>query len=179
MVLGGAVDAEGYFEKPGSGINGAFGRILEAARLARQNPSARLILSGGPKIGPIAGRSEADAARELLVELGVANERIEVETDSRDTYENAVYVKRLLQPAAGEHWLLVTSAYHMPRAMGCFRVAGFPVFAFPVDYKYGAASAPRFDLFDGLSELKYAMHEYVGLIAYRLAGKTQSVIPAP
>ena len=63
--------------------------------------------------------------------------------------------------------------------MGCFRAIGFPVTAFPVGYRYGSAVMPRFDLFDGLSELKYAVHEYAGLIVYRLSGKTQAFLPGP
>ena len=63
----------------------------------------------------------------LLEALGVARERITLESRSRDTYENAVFTKRLVNPAPGQRWLLVTSGWHMPRAMGCFRKAGFAV----------------------------------------------------
>ena len=125
------------------------------------------------------GHSEAEATRDLLLELGVAPGRIELETHSRNTYENARFAAEIAHPRPGETWLLATSAFHMPRAMGCFRAAGFPVIAFPSDYRYVGLTFPRLDLFDGLSELKYALHEYTGLIAYRLSGKTQDFLPGP
>ncbi len=71
----------------------------------------------------------------LLEALGVPRERLTLESRSRDTYENAVFTKRLINPAPGERWLLVTSGWHMPRAIGCFRKAGFPVEAWTVDYR--------------------------------------------
>lgn len=175
IVLGGALDAASYYANRGSGYTGSIGRIIEAARLARRHPSARLIVAGGPELA--SGHSEAEAARDLLGELGVASDRIELETKSRNTSENAEFVKRIADPRRGQHWLLVTSAFHMPRAMGCFRAAGFPIEAFPVDFQYGAEAFPRFDLFDGLSEIKYAIHEYVGLFVYWVSGKTETLLP--
>lgn len=177
VLLGGAIDAASYYERRGSGYTTSIGRVIEAARLARRHPGARLLVAGGPELET--GHSEAEATRALLVELGVAPQRIELETHSRNTFENAEFVKTLAKPKPDEHWLLVTSAFHMPRAMGCFRAVGFPVSAFPVDYRYGAQTGLRFDLFDGLSELKYALHEYTGLIVYRLSGKTQAFLPGP
>jgi uncharacterized SAM-binding protein YcdF (DUF218 family) len=177
VVLGGAIDAASYYKWPGSGYTSAMGRVVEAARLAKRHPSARLIVAGGPQ--PEQGHSEADATREVLLDLGVAPERIALEVHSRNTYENALFVKQIAKPTSSEHWLLVTSAFHMPRAMGCFRAVGFPIIAYPVDYKYEDVSTPRLDLFDGLSELKYAIHEYTGLLVYRLTGKTPDLIPRP
>jgi uncharacterized SAM-binding protein YcdF (DUF218 family) len=177
VLLGGAIDAANYYEHRGSGYTSSIGRVVEAARLAKRHPTARVIVVAGPQLET--GRSEADATRALLLELGVESGRIDLEVHSRNTFENAQFVKQIAQPKPGEHWLLVTSAFHMPRAMGCFRAAGFPVEAFPVDYRYSALTAPRFDLFDGLSELKYAIHEYTGLLVYRLSGKTLSLLPGP
>jgi uncharacterized SAM-binding protein YcdF (DUF218 family) len=177
VLLGGAIDAASYYEHRGSGYTSSIGRVVEAARLAKRNPSARLIVAGGPELEP--GHSEAAATRALLLELGVEPERIELEVHSRNTFENALFVQQIARPQPGQHWLLVTSAFHMPRAMGCFRAVGFPVTAFPVDYRYGALATPRFDFFDGLSELKYAIHEYTGLVVYRLTGKMQEVFPGP
>ncbi len=177
VLLGGAIDAANYYERRGSGFTSSMGRVVEAARLAKRNPLARLIVAGGPELEP--GRSEAQATRALLIELGVAPERIELEVHSRNTFENALFVKQIARPQSGQHWILVTSAFHMPRAMGCFRAVGFPVTAFPVDYRYSSLTAPRFDFLDGLSELKYAVHEYTGLVVYRLTGKMQEFFPGP
>ena len=77
---------------------------------------------------------EADYLYPLLDSFGVPRERVTLENRSRNTYENAVFAKELAKPKPGERWLLVTSALHMPRAIGCFRRAGFPVEAYPVDW---------------------------------------------
>jgi uncharacterized SAM-binding protein YcdF (DUF218 family) len=177
VLLGGAIDAESYYQHRGSGYTSSIGRVVEAARLAKRHPAARLIVAGGPELE--SGHSEAEATRTLLLELGVAPERIELEVHSRNTFENAQFAKRIAHPSSSEHWLLVTSAFHMPRAIGCFRAVGFPVTAFPVDYLFSSPTFPRFDLFDGLSELKYALHEFTGLLVYRLSGKTQDFLPGP
>ena len=118
----------------------------------------------------------------LFEKLGVPPDRITLESRSRNTAENAVYSKALVAPKPGERWLLVTSAMHMPRAIGAFREAGFPVEAYPVDYKtngwqdlgslVGSLSA-------GLRQTDTALHEWIGLIAYRLTGKSSALLPAP
>src|SRR5690606_36369683 len=81
------------------------------------------------------GEGDAEAAPRLLVALGVEEDRLELEGRSRDTFENASFSKQIAAPQAGETWLLVTSAFHMPRAVGVFRKAGFPIVPWPVDYK--------------------------------------------
>ena len=84
-----------------------------------------------------AASAEAAATRGCSSRDGLDARRILVETRSRNTYENAVYSKELAQPQPGQIWLLVTSANHMPRAVGCFRAVGFDVIPYPVDYDTG------------------------------------------
>ena len=128
------------------------------------------------------GVTEASLAARLFDSFGIAKERIVLEDKSRDTDENARFTRGLIQPKPGERWLLVTSAFHMPRAVGLFRKAGFAVDAYPVDWKLGKGS----DIFtffniagDGLSHTDPAIREWMGLIAYRLAGKTDAFLPGP
>ena len=116
--------------------------------------------------------------------FGIARDRVTLETRSRNTYENAVFTKALVKPKPGQHWLLVTSAQHMPRAIGCFRRVGFPVEAYPVDWHtfphlgYGVLCRPlRWAA--NLDRLDEVMHEWVGLLAYWLTGRTSSLFPAP
>ena len=106
-----------------------------------------------------------------------------MEDRSRNTVENAVFTRRLVDPKPGERWLLVTSAWHMPRAMGVFRKAGFAVEAFPVDwltedktadYVRPYLRAPR-----GLSIADDGLKEWLGLLVYRLAGYTDALFPGP
>ncbi len=104
------------------------------------------------------------------------------EDKSRNTWENAIFTRDLVNPKPGDTWLLVTSAWHMPRAMGIFRKAGFKVTAYPVDYlTYGNSRdlhPPRLAL-DEMERLENALHEWIGLVAYRLTDKTDALFPAP
>jgi uncharacterized SAM-binding protein YcdF (DUF218 family) len=117
-----------------------------------------------------------------LEALGVAHNRITAEEQSRNTIENAVFSRLVAQPKPGERWLLVTSAYHMPRAVAAFRAAGFPVEAYPVDWRTRGpidALTPFGSLSDGLQRTDAAVHEWIGLLAYRLSGRTKELFPAP
>ena len=123
VLLGGAIDAASYYEHRGSGYTSSFGRIVEAARLAKRHPSAKLIVAGGPEFEP--GHSEAAVTRALLIELGVEPERIALEAHSRNTFENAEFVKQIAQPQPGEHWLLVSSAFHCRAQWAAFAPSAF------------------------------------------------------
>ena len=125
---------------------------------------------------------EADYSAPILENLGIPKARLILERDSRNTWENAMFTKQLVAPKPGERWLLVTSAFHMPRSMGIFRKAGFDVEAYPVDWRMGG----REDLFsftnmgaDGLGRTEVAMREWIGLVAYRLMGRTGELLPGP
>ena len=105
-----------------------------------------------------------------------------MERRSRNTQENAEFSKAMLTPKPGERWLLVTSAYHMPRSVGVFRKAGFAVEPYPVDWRTGGrGDLLRFSIFaiDGLDRVDIAMREWMGLAAYRISGKTDAFFPGP
>ncbi|MDE3174485.1 MAG: YdcF family protein [Pseudomonadota bacterium] len=179
LVIGGALNAPRYDKWPGSGFDPAIGRLFEAARLAKAYPQARLLDIGGPNPHAADRRAEADAAADVLVRLGVARERIEIERESRNTYENAVNAAAIAHPKPGETWVLITSAFHMPRAFGCFRVAGFAPLADPVDYHWIGDVGPGFDVAGGLETLDLATHEFFGLASYRAMGRTDALWPGP
>lgn len=182
VVLGGAIDPGLYFARPGSGLTPAIGRITEGAKLALNHPEARVIFAGGGSEPGEAAHSEAAAALELFKQLGIDPARIALDLDSRNTAENALFAKKLAAPKPGQRWVMVTSAFHMPRAMGCFRAAGFPVIADPVDFRM-ADGALGFhfwpDLAGGIDRTDLAVHEISGLIAYRLSHRTDELFPAP
>lgn len=180
IVLGGAVDPNTEASHGQVALNDAAERITEAVALARRYPGARLLLSGGNGTLSASERSEAEAMSMLLVAEGVSAERLLLEDRSRNTIENAVYSKELAAPKPGETWLLVTSAAHMPRAVGCFRHVGWAVVPYPVDYHVmGGVSPDTFELGHNLVRLDYAMREWVGLVAYRLLGRTDALFPGP
>jgi uncharacterized SAM-binding protein YcdF (DUF218 family) len=125
---------------------------------------------------------EAELVAAAAETLGIASGRVMVEGTSRDTWENAVNTRALVTPAPGERWLLVTSAWHMPRAIGCFRQVGFPVTAYPVDFRTrGPADLLRLHgtLVGGFEQFELAIKEWVGLVAYRLSGRIDAMLPSP
>jgi uncharacterized SAM-binding protein YcdF (DUF218 family) len=181
IVLGGAVDPVISTERGIPSLNAAAERMTEFVALSRRYPAARLLFTGGigtvmPDVEP-----EAVAARELFSELGLPPERVIYEDRSRTTYENAVFSRELAQPRPGETWLLVTSAAHMPRSVGVFRHVGWTVIPWPTSYKTVHAVLPSItEPFSGrMGELDTAVHEWVGLVAYRLTGKSDDLFPAP
>lgn len=181
VVLGGSISPKLSQARGRPSIRDASDRLFAAAALARQFPDARLILSGGivtpyPRAVP-----EAAVMRDLLVSIGVQPQRLEIESKSRNTFENAVYAMELAQPKAGETWLLVTSGTHMPRAVGSFRKAGWNATPYPVDYLTDGTVSLAFDfeLSKELRRMDIAAHEWVGLLGYSLLGWTDEIYPQP
>jgi uncharacterized SAM-binding protein YcdF (DUF218 family) len=182
VVLGGAINPEISLARGGTALNGAAERITTTAELARRYPNARIVFSGGTSSLDPNAPLEAPIAVKTLVALGVAHDRITTDEQSRNTVENAVFSHLLANPKPGERWILVTSAAHMPRAIAVFRAAGFPVEAYPVDYRTrGRNDAARLheSLPEGLEMTDHAIHEWAGLVFYRLTGRTAELLPGP
>ena len=158
-------------------------RILAMGELARRYPQARIVFAGGSSnLVEASPMQEADVVRMALPQIGVDPARVELERFSRNTAENARLARELIRPQPGQRWLLVTSAFHMPRAIGCFRAAGFPVIAYPVDYRTIGEAQP-FRLFgsvaEGLGFTDLASREWMGLAVYYLAERADALFPAP
>ena len=179
VVLGGVVDPDIYARHPGSGLNSAIGRITEAARLAHRFKTARLIFAGGSATPGTGAPSEAAAARGIFAALGIDDTRLTLDLLSRNTFENAWQARQIAQPKPGERWLLVTSAFHMARAVGSFRAVGFSVLAYPVDYRAADHPLNPPNAATGLTFASLAAHEITGLIAYRLTNRTRELFPGP
>jgi uncharacterized SAM-binding protein YcdF (DUF218 family) len=182
VVLGGALSPDVSHARNTVALNEAAERLTAVAELARRYPDARIIFSGGSGAVIFAERPEAEFALSLLETLGVARGRLVAEDKSRNTVENARFSRELAQPKAGERWLLVTSAYHLPRAVGIFRKAGFPVEAYPVDWRTrgtGDAWRPFPTMGEGLRRTDTAMREWIGLAAYWMTGQTSELFPGP
>ncbi len=181
IVLGGAVSPLLTADHDMPSLNEAAERMTTFVALARRYPDARLIFTGGNGNLRPGVLTEARAARQLFDQLGLAGREIAYEEASRNTYENAVFSRAMMKPQPGETWLLVTSAYHMPRSVGIFRQLGWAVVPVPVGYKSGRLNSATFafDLASKLGYLDTALHEWAGLVAYRLMGRTDSLFPAP
>ena len=182
IVLGASIDADISAARGIAVVRSAPDRIIAAAALAHRYPNARIVFSGGSANLLANDAREADYAGAIFESLGIAKSRLIMERRSRNTQENAEFSKALVAPKDGERWLLVTSAFHMPRSIGLFRKAGFAVEPYPVDWRVGG----REDFFsfadigvDGLSRMDVAVREWIGLVAYRLTGKIDELLPGP
>jgi uncharacterized SAM-binding protein YcdF (DUF218 family) len=182
VILGGAITPDVSGARNRVALNEAAERLTEAIELARKYPQVRIVFSGG--IGSLfeTGPNEAEVALRLFDKFGIPRERVISEDRSRNTVENAEFSKALAKPQAGERWLLVTSAYHMPRAIGVFRKAGFAVEAFPVDFRTrGTEDYLRAfsTVGDGLRRTDTAVREWVGMLIYWITGRSSALFPAP
>jgi len=182
IVLGGALDEDLTLARHQPTFTALASRLTAGVALARRFPQARLIFTGGSAGLSANDASEGPGVRDLWLSLGVPEGRMTFEAKSRNTWENAIDTRALIDPKPGETWLLVTSACHMPRAMGIFRRAGFKVIAYAVDYRtFGDARdflLARAGL-DQITMLEFAVHEWIGLFAYHLTGKTDAWFPGP
>ncbi len=181
IVLGGAVDQTLTEARGIPALNGAAERMTEAVVLARQYPNARIVFTGGQGSLVHGAQTEADVARLLWSRMGLDEARVTYEDQSRNTHQNAILSKALVQPAANETWLLVTSASHMPRSVGVFRRAGWNVVPWPVNYRTGRSFAALYDapFPERIGQFEGALREWVGLTAYWLMDRTDAPFPAP
>jgi uncharacterized SAM-binding protein YcdF (DUF218 family) len=181
VVLGGAIHGMPSRARDEPSLTGDAARVIAIGRLARAYPNARIIFSGGDASLLANGGREADYLPPLLDAMGVPRDRVTPESRARNTEENAVFSTELAQPKPGERWLLVTSAWHMPRAIGCFRRVGFSVEAYPVGWRTPerVALRPSRVFGSGLAMTDFAAHEWIGLVAYWLTGRTSALLPEP
>lgn len=176
IVLGGAEETGLSLRFGRVVLNDNSERLLALAELQRRYPDAVVVYAGNSPA------HESDVAEQALAQMGANTSRIVFERRSRNTRENAVYAHDLVAPTRGQVWLLVTSAYHMPRAVAVFRALSWPVIPYPVDPR----TTGRFDFefwldWDVASRLEatdFAVREYLGLLAYRLFGWTNELFPA-
>ncbi len=174
VVLGGALEPsaiwEGHRGQPA--LNDAAERMTAVLPLLQRHPHLQLLFTGGQ--GELLGRgwSEAERAKLFYASQGAPMARIQLESASRNTHENAVLSAAVPGVDKTRPWLLVTSAWHMPRAMATFEKAGWNVTAYPVDFRTGEATPwTNYSLGGGNGRWMLALHEYLGLLAYRLSGK--------
>lgn len=182
IVLGGFEDNRIISSRGQLALISAAERMTETVRLARRLPETKVIITGGSAANMRRIDAGAGEVARYFREVGIAPSRIVVESQSRNTWENATLTRALIAPAPTDRFLLVTSAWHMPRAMGVFRQAGFNVSAWPVDYRTAGGSdlaMPYRELTEGLVNTNVATKEYIGLVAYWLAGRTSALFPAP
>ena len=174
--------ASDAYGEPQVGRHGS--RYVAALRLAERFPDAKFVYTGGgrsqPGKGPLG--TQSGVATAILESVGLDPARILYESESGDSCDHPANVRALVRPQAGEHWVVVTSAMHMPRVIGCFRAAGWPeVIQYPTDFTVvvGGWNTGTFQVAENLALLDIALHEWVGLAYYRLTGRIAEFFPSP
>jgi uncharacterized SAM-binding protein YcdF (DUF218 family) len=173
VVLGGA-NASGLVQQAHMQplLGSAAERMTTPVAMLLRYPHLRVVFTGGEGMLFGSGPSEADRAKMFFDSMGLTGGKVEYESVSRNTFENAVLTARLPGIDKTQRWLLITSAYHMPRSMATFAKAGWNVTAYPVDFITGAqASWTNFSFPDSADRWELALRELVGLVAYKFTGR--------
>lgn len=182
VVLGGGMDGDVSAANGSWELNRDGDRFVEALRLALRHPEAKVLIAGGISALSDSIEPEAAAGARFFEAFGIGMERLILDSNSRNTEENAVLSKALAKPLPGETWLLVTSAFHMPRSVGLFRRAGFEVLPWPTDYLAAGDEGPAFRLGsaqENVAVASVALREWAGLAGYYLMGKIDALVPGP
>jgi uncharacterized SAM-binding protein YcdF (DUF218 family) len=174
VVLGGAMEPGRISAHHQQALlNASAERMTMAVALWRRNPQLRLVFTGGEGELFGSGPSEAERALRFFDSMGVPRSALSLETRSQNTYENAVFTKALPGLDAQKPWLLLTSAWHMPRALASFKNAGWNVTAYPVDFRTGGITPlSTYNLGEGAERWELLLHEWIGMAAYRLSGRS-------
>jgi uncharacterized SAM-binding protein YcdF (DUF218 family) len=173
IVLGGALEPAYMWHIPNqSALGEAAERLTEVLPLLKRQPKMRVLFTGGEGELFTTDLTEAERARRFFAAQGVSDATLILESASRTTFENAVFSKALPGVDARQLWLLATSAWHMPRAMAAFERTGWKVTAYPVDFRAGQATPwTQYSMDGGVKKWRIALHEVIGLWAYRLTGR--------
>ena len=173
IILGGALESgrvSSSHLQPA--LNAGAERMTAAVALWQRNPQLTLLFTGGEGALFGTGPSEAQRAHAFFSAMGLPDKAVRYEDQSRSTWENAVFTARLPDIASGKRWLLLTSAWHMPRALATFRKAGWNVTAYPVDFRTGGMTPlTNYSISEGAAHWDLYLHEVLGMVSYRLAGR--------
>ena len=172
VVLGGVFNSLDGRDRVQPAIGCAADRVVVPIALVNQYRNMRLLFTGGASYPAPPVEAEALAARTFFERMGTDMSRVLLESQSRDTYENATLSRMVPTVEVSAPWLLVTSASHMPRALATFRKVGWNVTPYPVNY-YSIHNPQwlSYSLFRGIETWRLVIHEYLGLAVYRLTGR--------
>jgi uncharacterized SAM-binding protein YcdF (DUF218 family) len=183
VVLGGAIDDQVSAARHETVFDEGGERLTEAVILAKRYPQARVVYTGGSASFTGAVSTEALQARKFMSQMGIAPERVTIEDKSRNTDENARFTAAIVHPQSPQRWIVVTSAFHMPRAMGVFEKAGFHPIAYPVAFRtrgrWPEDLRLTFEPVRNLRTFEIAVHEWIGLAAYWMGGRSDHLFPGP
>ncbi|MGZ9097841.1 MAG: YdcF family protein [Micavibrio sp.] len=174
LILGGAIETQKSGRSGQTEFNEGAERVLSAMALSRDYPDAIFLFSGGSNKLFGSKRSEADEVAIFMEIMGFATKNIAYEEKSRNTFENFQFSFQKIAPEKKENWLLVTSAFHMPRSLAIARKMGWDLIPYPVDYRSQGRYLllpPKLDVLDNLYASKLFLREMTGFAAYKITGK--------
>jgi len=173
IVLGGTTSRDKQVKKNWYHLNSSAERITEAVILSKKYPSALLVFTGGS--GHMVGREgeEALAFITLFEQMDVIDNEVLLETEAKNTWQNAINTIAMVKDRNITNWLLVTSAFHMSRSIGSFSKAGLEVIAWPTDYRAETLKFPWItaNSTEQFSKMNILIHELIGILAYKLTGR--------
>ena len=174
IVLGGSEEAaiSSQYDQPH--FNAGAERIMTIPVLRQRYPDTPILFTGGSGSAREQQYKESEVVKHWLNSIGLSTQ-LYFEGRSRNTFENALYAEDVFDKTEGRY-LLVTSAYHMPRSFAVFSAQGWKIQPYAVDYRVDKISASR-SLWVNLRELSVAVHEWLGLAVYRLTDRTDTLFP--
>ena len=166
VMLGGTFDLGLVHDRGLICYNSAGGRLVEFVRFIKKHPHLRVVFTGGGRLQP-GTPSEAEMTKTIFDELGLSGRSIVYEGKSRNTTENALFSHELVKPDPTQKWVLMTSAFHLPRAVALFETAGWNVIPYPVDYHLSPQGFNPLNLMKSLQTWYYSMAEWAGLLKHK------------
>ena len=180
IVLGGAESPKLTKEREQASIGDSAERLTTFVSLARRFSDVKLVYAGGQGAIGLQEYKAAFTARLFFEQMGLDPDRVIFDSQSRNTMENAQNAFKLVKPKKGEKWVLITSAWHMPRSVGIFRKLGWEVIPYPVDFKTNGKLELTLAIpptLSSISSVSNVLYEWIGLVYYRLLGRTSELFP--
>ena len=177
LILGAGIDEFMTHEHQQIILNDRIERITESAKLIKKFPEAKIVFSGGNGTFSKPELKGSEIAKIFYKQMGINTDKIIFEDKSRNTYENFIFSEKFIGNTKKEKWLLITSAYHMKRAMGVAKKLNLNLVPYPVDFMLNKNFSWRFwyhkiYFLNNMNDFQLAAHEHIGLIAYYLSKKS-------
>jgi len=178
LILGGATNPSLSDEFNQINLNGSVERLVESITLIRKYKDAKIIFAGGSGSIKKPEMDHARIAKQFFMQIGLKTDKVIFENKSRNTYENILFSKYIAKPKKNEKWIVITSARHMNRTIFIGEKNDWILTPYAVDYLQSKTFKfnPNFNLLNNLSKLQHGSHEWIGLIAYYLMGRTSRIL---
>ena len=180
LVLSGPLDRRMTNARQQLSIRDGAERYLEFAKLLRQYKDAKAVISGGNPSLNSELEGQAIFAKQILERIGIEESRVIFEINSRNTDENIRFSYNLLKPSSGSRWVIITSAYHMPRVQAVLKKLKWNAIPYPVDFRSEGQNGRRLftmDSGESFAAIDLATKEYIGILSYYLTGKSAALWP--